>query len=178
MAPGLTSSTGAAVLSLSNTQGGFAAGAYTILGLDAELCKGTFTVSVTDNPPLTLQMDTVHISCFGADDGVGIAIPGGGVGNYVYLWSDSQTEEDATGLGPGQYDVTVSDGNGCTITGAVFITEPPDDIGINLLRVAQPAVQRRARRRSVEVEGVGGRPPFTFSADGLSTSRRPVRSPN
>lgn len=150
----------------SNTQGGFAAGAYTILGLDAELCKGTFTVSVTDNPPLTLQMDTVHISCFGADDGVGIAIPGGGVGNYGYLWSDSQTEEDATGLGPGQFDVTVTDGNGCTITGGVFIVEP-GDIGVNLLRVVD-LLCNGVPEGAIEVEGVGGRPPFTFSADGLS----------
>ncbi|MBK6932541.1 MAG: gliding motility-associated C-terminal domain-containing protein [Saprospirales bacterium] len=149
-----------------NTQGGFAAGAYTIYGVDAELCKGTFTVQVPDNPPVTLQMDTVDISCFGANDGIGIALAGGGVGNFTYLWSDSQANEEASSLGPGQYAVTVSDGNGCTITGAVFITEPPD-VGINLLRVLN-LLCNGVPEGSVEVEGVGGRPPFTFSADGVN----------
>ncbi|MFN0013993.1 MAG: gliding motility-associated C-terminal domain-containing protein, partial [Saprospiraceae bacterium] len=147
-----------------NTQGGFSAGMYTVLGLDAELCKGTFTFTVTDNPPLTLQMDTVHISCFGADDGVGIAIPDGGVGNYAYLWNDNQTEEDATGLAPGQFDVTVTDGNGCTITGGVFVNEP-GDVGVNLLRVVD-LLCNGLPQGSVEVEGIGGRPPFAFSANG------------
>jgi hypothetical protein len=149
-----------------NMQGGYSAGVYTILGQDAELCKGTFTVTVTDNPPLTLQMDTVDISCYGASDGIGIAIPGGGVGNYTYLWNYNHTEEDATELGPGQYAVTVTDGNGCTITGGVFIEEP-GDVGVNLLRVVD-LLCNGVPEGAIEVGGVGGRPPFTFSADGIS----------
>ncbi|TNE49822.1 MAG: hypothetical protein EP344_17755 [Bacteroidetes bacterium] len=149
-----------------NTQGGYAAGTYTIEGLDAELCKGTFVVEVTDNPPVTLEMDTIDISCFGANDGIGIAIPDGGVGNYSYTWSDNQTTEEASGLGPGQYSVTVSDGNGCTITGAVFISEPPD-VGINLLRVVD-LLCNGVPEGQIEVEGIGGRPPFTYSADGIN----------
>ncbi len=150
----------------SNTQGGFPAGVYTIYGLDAELCKGTFVVSVTDNPPLTLAMDTIDVSCFGANDGVGIAIPGGGVGNFTYLWSDNQTNEEASGLGPGQYAVTVSDANGCTIVGAVFITEPPD-VNIALLGVVD-LLCNGVPTGSVQVEGSGGRPPYTYSADGIN----------
>lgn len=152
----------------SNTQGGFAAGVYTILGLDAELCKGTFTVTVTDNPPVTLEMDTIDVSCFGADDGVGIAIPGGGVGNFTYLWSDNQTTEDAGGLAPGQYSVTASDGNGCTIVGAVFITEPPD-VAVSLLDVVN-LLCNGVPTGEVTVEGAGGRPPYTYSADGINFS--------
>ena len=152
----------------SNMQGGFAAGVYTILGLDAELCKGTFTVTVTDNPPVTLSMDTINVSCFGAADGVGIAMPGGGVGNFTYLWSDNQTDEEASGLAPGQYSVTASDANGCTIVGAVFITEPPD-VAISLLDVVN-LLCNGIPTGEVTVEGAGGRPPFTYSADGLTFS--------
>lgn len=150
----------------SNTQNGFSAGVYTILGLDAKLCKGTFTVEVADNPPVTLDMDTINISCFGANDGVGIAIAGGGVGNFTYLWSDNQTNEEASMLAPGQYTVTVSDGNGCTIVGEVFITEPAD-IAVNLLGVLD-LLCNGVPEGAIEVEGVGGRPPFMFSADGSS----------
>ncbi len=147
-----------------NTEGGFAAGTYTILGLDANLCKGTFVVDVVDHPPVTLDVDTIDISCFGANDGIGIAIAGGGVGNFSYLWSDSQTNEEASSLGPGPYGVTVTDGNGCTITGSVFITEP-GDVAVNVLRVTD-LICNGQPEGIIEVVGIGGRPPFTFSTDG------------
>lgn len=154
-----------------NSQGGFAAGTYTILGLDAELCKGTFVVTVTDNPPLTLQMDTTDISCYGANDGVGIALPAGGVGSYTYRWSQNSTTNSAEALGPGQYFVTVADGNGCTVVGGVFIREPE--------RIRLQLVSTTDLRCNGLPEGVihlsveGGRTPYAFWVDG----RPPAPSP-
>ena len=48
---------------------------------------------------------------------------GGGDGSYTYLWDDgsAQTTATATGLTAGTYNVTVSDGNGCTATDNVTI---------------------------------------------------------
>lgn len=149
-----------------NTQGGFAAGVYTIFGLDAELCKGTFVVTVTDNPPLTIEMDTIDVSCFGANDGMGIAIPGGGVGNFSYLWSDGQNNEEATGLAPGTYTVTATDANGCSKEGEVSIIQPPD-VAISLLGIVN-LICANVPTGAVTVEGSGGQPPFAYSADGLS----------
>lgn len=154
-----------------NRQGGFAAGVYTILGLDAELCKGTFVVTVTDNPPLTLQMDTTDISCYGANDGVGIALPGGGVGNYTYRWSQNSTASAAEPLRPGQYFVTVTDGNGCTIVGGVFIREPER---IRLQLVSTTDLRCNGLPEGViTVSAQGGRTPYAFWVDG----RRPTPSP-
>ena len=147
-----------------NTQGGFAEGVYTILGIDATLCKGTFVVTVTDNPPVTLETESVDITCFGLNDGVGIAKPGGGVGNFSFRWSDNQTEAEATNLPPGSYIVTATDGNGCTRTGQITINEPPD------LQLALIDVQNLRCNGvpdgEIRVEGSGGRPPYTFSPDG------------
>ncbi len=147
-----------------NSQGGFSAGVYTITGVDNVLCEGTFTVTVTDNPPLQLALDTIDISCFGANDGAAIATPSGGVGNFAYLWSDTQVTQEASNLGPGQFDVTVTDGNGCTITGGVFVTEPPD-VGIDLLGVVD-LLCNGIPSGEIDVAGVGGRPGYMYSADG------------
>lgn len=149
-----------------NQQGGFGSGMYTVLGLDAELCKGTFNFTVTDNPVLELTMDTVNVTCFGANDGMATANPSGGVGNYTYAWSDGQTTQTATGLAPGQYSVTVYDGNECEIIGAVFITQPPD-VGINLLGVKNIICNGDAAG-VVYIEGFGGRPDYMYSADGIN----------
>lgn len=148
-----------------NSQGGFAAGVYTIQAIDAVLCEGTFTVTVTDNPALELVMDTVDISCFGANDGIAEAIPSGGTGLYKYQWSNGATTHSIENLAPGQYDVTVSDRNECIIVGGVFITEPPD-VAINLIDVLD-LICNGSPEGEIRVEGLGGRPPYTFSADGV-----------
>ncbi len=149
-----------------NTLGGFSAGTYTILGLDGELCKGTYVVTIPDNPPVTLSMDTVHVTCFSAANGMAFANTGGGVGGFTYQWSDGQTEQEATSLAPGQYDVTASDANGCSITGGVFIVEPPDLV-IDLLGTTD-LLCNGIPTGSIEVAGAGGVPPYAFSSDGIN----------
>jgi len=149
-----------------NSQGGFPAGVYTINAIDGVLCKGTFTVTVTDNPVLELMIDTVDISCFGANDGMAEAIPVGGVGLYQYQWSNGAVSQTISNLSPGQYEVTVSDRNECIIVGGVFITEPPD-VALNLLDVLD-LICNGTPEGEIRVEGLGGRPPYTFSPDGLS----------
>lgn len=150
----------------SNSQGGFPAGIYTINAIDGVLCKGTFNVTVTDNPVLELMIDTVDISCFGANDGMAEAIPVGGVGLYQYQWSNGAVSQTISNLSPGQYEVTVSDRNECIIVGGVFITEPPD-VALNLLDVLD-LICNGTPEGEIRVEGLGGRPPYTFSPDGIS----------
>ncbi len=147
-----------------NVQGGFSAGVYTILGVDAELCKGTFTVTVTDNPPVTLAVNDVDVTCFQLNDGVGMAIPDGGVGNFTYLWTDNQTEAEATGLAPGNYTVTASDANGCSEVGSITITEPPElDVVLvgtkDLLCAGLPTGE-------IELAASGGTAPYQYTATG------------
>ncbi len=149
-----------------NMQGGFVAGNYTIQAIDAVLCKGTFNVEITDNPPLQLALDTLDISCFGANDGMAQANPSGGVGNYTYTWSDGQTVQKATSLGPGEYMVTVNDGNECSITGSVFITEPAD-VSIDLLGVVN-LLCNGVPAGEIDVSGVGGKGNYQYSVDGLN----------
>jgi hypothetical protein len=148
----------------SNTQGGFAAGTYTVFGLDGELCKGTYMFTVTDHPPVTLSMDTTDITCNGANDGQATATPGGGVGNFSFLWSNGQTTATASNLPPGQYTVTVRDGNDCQIIGSVFVTEPPpvDIVVLDTEDLDCGGVPTG----SITVQGSGGREPFRYSIDG------------
>lgn len=149
-----------------NFQGGFAAGSYTIQAIDDVLCKGTFEVAVTDNPMLELTMDTTDISCFTANDGMASANPSGGVGPYTYQWSNAPPTQNVNNLPPGQFDLTVTDANGCTITGGVFIVEPPD-VAVNLVDVLD-LLCNGLPTGEIRVEGVGGIEPYTFSVDGSS----------
>jgi hypothetical protein len=56
-----------------------------------------------------------------AGDGTATVTVSGGAAPYTYEWSDGQTTETATDLVPGEYTVTVTDANGCTVTGTVDV---------------------------------------------------------
>jgi hypothetical protein len=63
------------------------------------------------------------VSCNGATDGSIDVTVTGGTGVYSYEWSNGATSEDVSELGAGTYSVVVTDGNGCSISTTVEITE-------------------------------------------------------
>ena len=65
-----------------------------------------------------------NVTCNGLDDGsIDIDISGG-TGLYTYSWSNGETTQDISNLSPGNYSVTITDVNGCSINGQYTITEP------------------------------------------------------
>lgn len=69
--------------------------------------------------PVTVDIATTDISCFGASDGMAVANVTGGTAPYTYNWST-----EPTGLSSGQYQVTVSDANGFDVVTSFIINEP------------------------------------------------------
>lgn len=66
-----------------------------------------------------------NVSCHGAADGHLAAQGTGGALPYTYLWSTGSTDTMIVGLAPGYYSYTVTDADGCSMTGGTTITEPP-----------------------------------------------------
>ncbi|MBN8701853.1 MAG: gliding motility-associated C-terminal domain-containing protein [Bacteroidetes bacterium] len=87
---------------------------------DSVVVANYVTVS---NPILTSTI--TNASCFGLADGQATASLSSGIAPYTYSWSNAQTNSAATFLGIGTYSVVVSDAIGCSATGQVTITEPP-----------------------------------------------------
>ena len=94
------------------------------------LCAGTTKVRIIDfnndtayanmsitEPlsPMSLIPSSVNPSCDTCMDATATVGVMGGDPPYTYLWDDpaAQTTQTATGLNPGNYMVTVTDGNGC-----------------------------------------------------------------
>jgi hypothetical protein len=76
-------------------------------------------------PELTMECAMSNVRCNGAMDGSASVTPAGGTPDYTYAWSNGATTPSVSGLGPGEYSVTVTDASGCTATKSVTITEPP-----------------------------------------------------
>jgi gliding motility-associated-like protein len=101
------------------------AGQYQATLTDSKGCIHTLTASVTEPPLLVLNMPAVSDTvCFMGNNGTATVQNAGGTSPYKYLWSaGSQTTQTATGLVTNQYQVTVTDANGCTAMSETFIHE-------------------------------------------------------
>jgi len=106
------------------------AGTYNLIATDINGCTITSSITLTQPTPLTQSATAftypsgTNISCFGLSDGSVDLTVGGGNPGYTYLWSNGYTSQDLTGVPYGSYNVTVTDINGCQITGSIVLTQP------------------------------------------------------
>ena len=101
------------------------AGAYNYNITDNNGC--TFIDSIYINEPIALSNSSAanNVSgCNGNNNG-GIDItPSGGTSPYTFLWSNGDTTEDLTNISAGQYIITITDTNNCTLIDSISISEP------------------------------------------------------
>lgn len=105
---------------------GLGAGSYTLTVTDAIGCQRVFpTVVLTEPTPIVITETHQDISCNGEIDGsINISVSGGTPG-YTYLWTPGgSASQDTSNLGPGTYEVVVTDANGCTNSLQIDILEP------------------------------------------------------
>ncbi|MFZ4634780.1 MAG: choice-of-anchor L domain-containing protein [Saprospiraceae bacterium] len=101
------------------------AGAYSYRLVDAVGCSLSDTI-ILQQPgtpllsDLPLQADTL---CFGAQNGVLQANISGGVSPYAYLWNTGNVGPIIENLGPGTYQLTVVDANGCKLLDTAAIIQ-------------------------------------------------------
>jgi PKD repeat protein len=101
-----TSSTSATAINL-------APGQYTVTVEDANGCNSSASVTVGANTDVSVQLQVTDNSASGGISSISSAVSGG-VMPYTYLWSNGDITESITGIGAGNYSLTVTDANGCT----------------------------------------------------------------
>lgn len=103
-----------------------AAGTYNLLVTNtANGCATTAATSVAQSPVVTAAISNpLNATCFGASNGAATVNAGGGNASYTYAWSNGATTAVAENLPAGTYNVVVTDGESCTASAAVTITEP------------------------------------------------------
>jgi hypothetical protein len=108
--------------------------------LRADLCAGFNTIIVRDPlngcfridsvkidapPALSATLTVDSVSCFGGTDGRASAVASGGNGQpYGYLWSNGQTQANATGFAAGPVTLTLTDNRGCRRVFNTTIPQP------------------------------------------------------
>jgi len=143
------------------------------------LCAGTYCVTVTDDitgcttqdcatiaepGAIVLDITPTHLLCNGVCIGEADATVSGGVGPYIFSWSNGGTVEDLTGLCAGDYTLTVVDDNGVTTSETVTINEP-SAISIDVL-TGTDVTCNAACDGTLDVNASGGTGTLVYSWDG------------
>ena len=143
-------------------------GIFNVQFRDASGCVGDTIVEVIPPDVLDLTMSAVPISCFLADDGMASVSVTGGVGDYRYLWNDTNATMDTSvmNLTPGFATVTVTDDNNCTMEASIDIIEPAG-LFINVTGV-EDVLCFGDSTGSVSVVGSGGVPGYSYGLDSVN----------
>ena len=143
------------------------AGQYTVVVTDANDCTQTTTVMVEEPAALQIVIDNVsnyggfNVTCWNSEDGTAEAVASGGTSPYSYAWSNGAGTAVLEDLGPGVYDVIVTDGEGCTNTAQVELTAP---VAITGTVAAMDVDCYGESDGQVIVSSVsGGAPPYMYS---------------
>lgn len=139
---------------------GILAGSYSITVTDDNGCTGSALFTVGEPTALTLIQNNTNILCFGNTTGAIDITVGGGTAPYSYSWNNSSTNEDLTNLGAGNYSVTITDGNNCTISNSYTITEPTE---LGATATTTDVLCNGGATGSVDLTVTGGTMPYTFS---------------
>jgi hypothetical protein len=107
---------------------GLAASYYACTVHDANDNKITSGVNVTQPTALDLTTHDSHkVTCYHCFNGWITLDPQGSVSPYSYVWNDGPGSQNRYNIGGGDYEVLVTDANGCSANMQFSIEEPPRD---------------------------------------------------
>jgi len=117
---------------------GLAGGVYNLSVTDAAGCPVSRTYTVIEPSAIVINTDNKKdINCFGASNGEIAITVTGGTSPYNYTWTKNtafySNDEDLINLGPGVYEVTVSDVHACAPKTSAYTIAEPSALGITLI---------------------------------------------
>lgn len=86
---------------------------YSLTVTDNLGCTTVIDYQVEEPAVLSTSVDVVNESMAGANDGQASVNVIGGYPPYQYMWSTGETESSISALTPGNYNITITDANGC-----------------------------------------------------------------
>jgi HYR domain/SprB repeat len=139
-----------------------APGNYTVSVTDANNCTATQTVTVASFScaGVGVSMASTNPSCNGGSNGTASATPAGSNQPYGYAWSNGANTSNIIGLAAGSYTVSMTDGNGCLVTGNVTLVAPT---ALNLNSQVTNVACNGGSTGSATATASGGTPGYTYA---------------
>ena len=137
---------------------GLSFGVHCVTVTDGSGCQSVGCVTISNG--LSINMVVQGLACFNFCDASVEAVVSGGTPPYTYSWNNGAMGPVNENLGPGTYDVTVTDAAGCTITGSATVTNP-FQIDIDVTVTNPPCAS--GGTGSASASATGGTAPYTYS---------------
>ncbi len=141
---------------------GLVAGSYTVNVVDKQGCSKEISAHIRQPEPLVASIvDVRDINCYGDSTGaISIDVTGGTL-PYQYSWSNGETIEDISGLAAGEYQVEITDANGCQQNLMASIDQPEPLIA-DIVSV-QDVLCKDRETGSINISVKGGVTPYIYS---------------
>ncbi|MEZ4878244.1 MAG: PKD-like domain-containing protein [Flavobacterium sp.] len=137
-------------------------GTYTATISDGTPCYITRTFTIVEPQQLVVSANTTNpLDCNDPNTGAIDLIVAGGTPTYNYSWSNGATSEDLTNINAGNYQVTVTDNNGCAVT-SQFALIRPAPITINITTQTDFNCTTHQVIQNFVAQASGGVPPFQY----------------
>ncbi|MEO1438744.1 MAG: SprB repeat-containing protein, partial [Bacteroidota bacterium] len=141
--------------------------------IDNNGCTIESSATITEPDLLTASAIGEALLCFGDNNGdIDLTISGGSQ-PYTYQWDNGAgTDEDPIGLIVGEYNVTITDNNGCTVESSATITEP---IALAAGATGEALLCFGDSDGDIDLTVSGGSQPYTYQWDnGAGTDEDPT----
>ncbi|WP_304233702.1 hypothetical protein [Jiulongibacter sediminis] len=148
------------------------AGTYTITATDGNGCTGTTAVTITEPAAVTPSATPTAALCNGANGSASLSAVGGN-GSYTFTSSGGTVSGNTLTAPAGTYTITATDGNGCTGTTAVTITEP----AVVAPSATPTAALCNGANGSASLSATGGNGSYTFTSSGGTVSGNTLTAP-
>ncbi len=130
-----------------------------------EVCDTTYLMVTVEQEPCDLQLSGIaktDAAC-GEDNGSAQVMTNGGTAPYTYVWTNNVSNAaTAENLAQGNYSVTITDANDCTVSGSVTINNGQ---AISLNTTATAAVCEAANG-TIDLNIIGGTPEYMITWSG------------
>lgn len=146
---------------------GLSAGAYGFGVMDLAGCTLDTVILLEAPDALSLAVSATAPTCFGDNDGEAEAMVSGGTPGYTVSWTGSVPLTlglALSDLGPGGYQATVTDDNGCMADTAFTLVEP-EALGLNITATPVGCTGTDGR---LDADVTGGTPDYALTWTGPS----------
>ena len=149
-----------------------AAGNYTVSVTDSHACSVTASGVITQPAAaLSASLSTSAVNCNGGSNGVITSSVSGGTAPYSFHWNDGSVVQNRNNLGAGNYQVVVTDANGCSIQESTVITQPAS--ALNVTEGSNNVVCYGGNNGTIQVNVSGGSSPYSYNwSDGSTAQNR------
>lgn len=144
---------------------GLVAGSYVVIVTDANGCASSLPVNVQGSASLAADAVVIDLVCAGSPDGAIDLTMLTGTTPYVFAWNDGSVSEDLGGLAPGDYDVTVTDANGCSWSGSFNVGDGATIMAEGFVHAyanGYNVSSAGASDGSISVSAAGGSAPYSY----------------